>query len=1098
MPTEIGRIKKYLKGFDFDSLFIEELGWDNHDSTLDVNIDGTIFELSAIAHKRGFVAYLCEISQKDTIPLYQLRRKIENKVVKSIREHVIIFTDSTKTRQIWQWVKREVGKPTACREHHYYSNQTGEAIAQKLHRITFTLEEEETLTTPDVAFRVKAGLDVEKITKRFYDIFKKEHAAFLKFITGIPDKNLHEWYASVMLNRLMFIYFIQKKDFLHEDQNYLANKLGLMKQKGKDIYYKEFLCPLFFEGFAKPSEERKIKFNRLFGSVPYLNGGIFQKHQIEQIHGKTIQVPDKAFERIYEFFNAYQWHLDERPMHEDNEINPDVLGYIFEKYINQKQMGAYYTKEDITGYISRNTIIPRIFDMAREKCKIAFEEGQLAWRLLIEDPDRYIFEAVKKGCDTRLPGEIAVGINNISKRDRWNTPADEEYALPTEIWRETVARRQRYEALKSKIEQGQINSINDLITYNLDIRQFAQDVIENCEGPELLRAMWRAIVGRIPRKSNEKFQQGISILDPTCGSGAFLFTALNILEPLYEACINRMQAFVDELKDTNKGTSPEKYSDFKKILAEVKKHHNQRYFIYKSIIINNLFGVDIMEEAVEICKLRLFLKLVAQVETVADIEPLPDIDFNIRAGNTLVGFTSLDEVKKSMEGDFIKLQALPEIEEKAQVVNRAYQRFRQMQVSYGMDTSDFTKAKEDLNRRLAELEDQLNGYLSEIYGINPDKKNSYNKWLASHMPFHWFIEFYKIIESGGFDVIIGNPPYLEKREVEYTVRNLQSVESGAIHAMCIERSLQLLQSPGCISLIVPLALVSTQRMKTIQKLLESNRITWYSNYSWRPGKLFDTVNRALTIFVSIPGVSQKAFSTNYQKWGSGNRNLLMYQLSYAAIPITRKTFWAPKFGHDIEQAILAKCLQTTTFLNDFIRNTPHKIYYRTTGGLYWKIFTNFSPLFKVNGKEGHSSRETSFSVSQSDMVVPIIATLSSDIFWWWYTITTNCRDLNPSDILNFPVPKSALDDSKLISKGRIYLEDISKNSSILARNQKQTGKTETQSFKILKSKPIINEIDRTLAVHYGFTEEELDFLINYDIKYRMGKELNNNEEHKNE
>ncbi|MCK5608666.1 SAM-dependent methyltransferase, partial [Candidatus Pacearchaeota archaeon] len=334
MPTEIGRIKKYLKGFDFDSLFIEELGWDNHDSTLDVNIDGTIFELSAIAHKRGFVAYLCEISQKDTIPLYQLRRKIENKVVKSIREHVIIFTDSTKTRQIWQWVKREVGKPTACREHHYYSNQTGEAIAQKLHRITFTLEEEETLTTPDVAFRVKAGLDVEKITKRFYDIFKKEHAAFLKFITGIPDKNLHEWYASVMLNRLMFIYFIQKKDFLHEDQNYLANKLGLMKQKGKDIYYKEFLCPLFFEGFAKPSEERKIKFNRLFGSVPYLNGGIFQKHQIEQIHGKTIQVPDKAFERIYEFFNAYQWHLDERPMHEDNEINPDVLGYIFEKYIN--------------------------------------------------------------------------------------------------------------------------------------------------------------------------------------------------------------------------------------------------------------------------------------------------------------------------------------------------------------------------------------------------------------------------------------------------------------------------------------------------------------------------------------------------------------------------------------------------------------------------------------------------------------------------------------------------------------------------------------------------------------------------------------------
>ena len=55
------------------------------------------------------------------------------------------------------------------------------------------------------------------------------------------------------------------------------------------------------------------------------------------------------------------------------EIDPDVLGYIFEKYINQKQMGAYYTKEDITEYISKNTVIPFLFDAARAKCKTALE-----------------------------------------------------------------------------------------------------------------------------------------------------------------------------------------------------------------------------------------------------------------------------------------------------------------------------------------------------------------------------------------------------------------------------------------------------------------------------------------------------------------------------------------------------------------------------------------------------------------------------------------------------------------------------------------------------------------------------------------------------
>ena len=90
------------------------------------------------------------------------------------------------------------------------------------------------------------------------------------------------------------------------------------------------------------------------------------------------------------------------------------------------------------------------------------------------------------------------------------------------------------------------------------------------------------------------------------------------------------------------------WGDFRRILEQVDKHPSERYFILKSIVLNNLYGVDIMEEAVEICKLRLFLKLVAQLEGYHQIEPLPDIDFNIRAGNTLVGFTSLEAVRQAM------------------------------------------------------------------------------------------------------------------------------------------------------------------------------------------------------------------------------------------------------------------------------------------------------------------------------------------------------------------------------------------------------------------------------------------------------------------
>ena len=130
--------------------------------------------------------------------------------------------------------------------------------------------------------------------------------------------------------------------------------------------------------------------------------------------------------------------------------------------------------------------------------------------------------------------------------------------------------------------------------------------------------------------------------------GRFLFAALSVLEPLYDACLERMEAFVAELDHSDSTHSPAKFSDFQKYLSEVERHPNRRYYILKSIVISNLYGVDIMEEAVEICKLRLFLKLAAQAETVDKLEPLPDIDFNIRAGNSLVGFTSLDAVRRAM------------------------------------------------------------------------------------------------------------------------------------------------------------------------------------------------------------------------------------------------------------------------------------------------------------------------------------------------------------------------------------------------------------------------------------------------------------------
>jgi len=1093
MSLDLTRVRTLLTAGNFRALFLEELGWERHDARLTVPLEGQPWHLQACAHKRGMVAYLCPAPAGVGLPDYAVRRTIEHQVARSVHEHLIVFTDATQTTQVWQWVRRESGKPTACREHHFHSHQTGEALAQKLEAIAFTLDEEETLTLPDVTRRARKGFDVERVTKRFYDQFKKEHAAFLKFITGITESTDHEWYASVMLNRLMFVYFIQRKGFLEADADYLRHRLKrCQQQQGKDTFYsfyRYFLLRLFHEGLG--GRTRTAELEQLLGRIPYLNGGLFEPHAIETRYPQ-IEIPDQAFERIFDYFDEWQWHLDERPLRTGNEINPDVLGYIFEKYINQKQMGAYYTKEDITEYISKNTVVPFLCDAARATCKVAFEnpQGPTVWDLLQADPDRYISPAVRHGADQPLPAEIAAGVNpptlhqpvgagpvqTLELRQGWNKPAPGEYTLPTETWREVVARRTRYEEVRARLAAGDVRDINDLITLNLDIRQFVQDAIEHCEGPELLRAFWHAI-------------EQVTILDPTCGSGAFLFAALNILEPLYEACLDRMEAFVEDLKRSGAKHRPEKFSDFRTVLARVAAHPNRRYFIFKSIILNNLFGVDIMEEAVEICKLRLFLKLAAQVEPDAThgnlgIEPLPDIDFNIKAGNTLVGFATYADVEHAITSKLDFDNAMAKIAVRAADLQQAFDAFRERQVEG--DASVPMEHKLELRKRLTGLQEELNRYLAAEYGVEPGKQDVYAKWLKSHQPFHWFLEFYGIMTGGGFDVIIGNPPYVEYKDIRsvYEVRNFETEECSNLFAFVLERCATLSQSGSEVGMIVPLSAFSTDRMiPLIAHCKRSSGCLRIANFSWRPGKLFDGVNLQLSIVLQRVGSQlERIETTRYLMWDSEARQELFSKVEYATVDDTRLAGCIPKLGALEAASILNKLrLHKNEIGACFSRHTENLVFYRR-GGLYWKVFVDF---------ETGSSEEKIIRLLPQINKSTVIAVLSSGLWWWYFTITSDCRHLGNRDINTFPFDPREMnaDEHKLLLQlGKDYVKDLKRNAKAVVRVYKMKKAVDCLSFRVNQSKLILDEIDHLLARHYGFTEEELDFLINYDIKYRMGRD----------
>jgi len=1124
--TNRQRIQQHLRTFTFKTLFVEELGWDSlNEHALPITVEGVTYALRPLVEKRGVQVFVCDPDAQGKIPPDGLLRKIEREVTRHAYEHIIIYMNAAREHQVWQWVKREQGKRLISHMHRYHKGQSGELLAQKLERLAIGLEEEERLHMAEVAGRVARAFDVERVTKKFYDRFKREHTAFLTLIGGIAAQTDREWYASLMLNRLMFIYFIQRKGFLDTkapgrldgDPNYLSNRLKRVQQEQGEnqfhTFYRYFLLKLFHEGLSQRKHPSELE--SLLGAVPYLNGGLFDVHVLERANPE-IAIPDEAFEQLFAFLDEFDWHLDDRPLRSDREINPDVLGYIFEKYINQKQMGAYYTKEDITEYISKSTILPFLLDAAEQKCQIAFRPDGPVWSLLRENPDAYIYEAVKKGYDVPLPSAIEAGLHDVMQRGEWNKPAPETYALPTETWREVVARRTRYQDMRAKLSAGEITSVNDLITYNLDSRRFVEDVITYCTGTDLLRALYESI-------------EHVTVLDPTCGSGAFLFSALGILEGLYEACLDRMQDLVEEREVLDAAMSPEKrqrspdIAHFQSILERVKHHPSRAYFIYKSIIIRNLYGVDIMEEAAEICKLRLFLKLVSQVERFEDIEPLPDIDFNIRAGNTLVGFDSHDETKQAIEGkavgkgttrvevafqgQMIFDDRLERVEQKAQDIESAFEEFHELQVKENVDPTALAAKKWQLQHMLSVLRVELDGYLASEYGIDQNsipKQEEYDarfaQWQQSHQPFHWWVEFYGIMKQGGFDVIIGNPPYVEYSKVRknYTVQQYQTQVCGNLYTLVMERALKLGRRNGRCGLIVPVSLLCTERMIPLQTILFRTGWSWYSSYDTRPSSLFSGITQRLTISLWVNQSDEHAlFFGGYRRWDEEERGTLMALTTYTNISNNEfEPGYVPKVATNIE-ACIVKNLQTHAPALSHFETVPNEppIYIHRIIRYFIKAI-DFVPYFWNESEGQKKSADYKPFFFQSDVLYAIVAVLNSTLFYWFWHVYSDGFHCGYRDVRAFPIGslRNFQDMLRLHSLGQRLMNEYHQSTKRRNVLSKSTGRIEYDEFNPRFCLTTIREIDHVLAKHYGFTDEELDFILNYDIKYRMGRDSTNEEE----
>lgn len=999
MPTLSGTaLKRRLERREFSDLFVEELGWDRLRGVADqrFEVDGQAVRLEGVVQKRDVPVYL---HKSPALPDRDRRRRIERALSGRQLEHLIVFLGEGDGAQVWQWVKREPNRPERVREHAWRPGEQVEALRQKLDALQFTLEEEEAgrIEVTEVTNRLKRAFDADRITRGFYTEFKAQHDALLAFLKALPE-DVRSWYASVTLNRLMFVYFIQKKGFIDGRTDYLNEQLGHSKTElGKDKFFTGVLGPLFFRGFALPQAERTAADKALLGKVPYLNGGLFQQHQIERDHGDKIVLPDKAFEALFAFFDNWRWHLDERDAGADaagltaaqaragqgREINPDVLGYIFEKYVNQKQMGAYYTKEDITEYICSNTILPRLLDKVKAHVPVAFKGEASIWRLLRDAPDRYIWPSVRHGMDQSLPEAIEAGVDDVAQRLSWDRPASRDLGLPTETWRETMHRRERCVALRAKLAAGEIASPDAMVTANLDIARFVQDAIQQASEDQL-KAWWSAL-------------NSLTVLDPACGSGAFLFAALGLLEPLYTKVFEAMQTTLADARraadHSSRAFEKGRWKPFTDVLDEAARHANPAYFVLRSIALNNLYGVDIMEEAAEICKLRLFLKLVAQLDDAGKIEPLPDLDFNIRSGNSLVGFASRAQLDAAVGGQLDFAGAADGIEEEAEQAALCFRRFKDQQVVGTPDAADLRATKAELERRLDRVADQANRWLADRYGKGPEKPSIYAGWLKGHKPFNWFTEFYDVMHGGGFDAVVGNPPYVRASKLagEYGVIGYKTERCPDIYAWFLERSAALVRDGGRSGMIVPLSLGFSGDFADLRTLLYNTYPEgWFSHYGRIPSALFnyDVRVRCVIQIGRKYGEAGNQRTTRLHRWNEVARPQLVEGLEYAAFQPAKWGGIVPKIGTPGLMAAFEALAAGKTVASLLERRATKFPLYFKQSAYNWVAFSSEPPpaYNKVGIEIEQSMMGTIYASSESARALLTNLLNSATYFAYWLAV----------------------------------------------------------------------------------------------------------------
>jgi len=536
------------------------------------------------------------------------------------------------------------------------------------------------------------AFDVEAVTKQFFD----EYKAIFRILEDdlckqTKDRPWSHDYSLQLLNRCMFIYFVQRKGWLGNDRDFFLSFWESYQRsaQSQNSFVDNWLRVLFFEAFCnKPTSYHNYfptEIREALALAPYLNGGLFTENKLDQDH--KVAITDRRFEQILKFLERYNFTIaEDSPLDKEVAVAPEMIGKVYESLVNvseevdeRGEAGIFYTPRTEIELMCRLSLVDHLANHLGE------ERKDLLYQLIFAlEPDE-------------------------------NTDADRAVADAN---------------------------------------------------------LWSIL--------NERLHD-ITVLDPACGSGSFLVGMLNILDDLQERANRQL------------GVAEAPYERKKRIIGQ------------------SLYGVDVMEWACHVAELRLWLALIIDADFTREElhirqEPLlPHFSFKVRCGDSLVqevGGINLGHITASQEiPPLLKARITSLKNEKLKFYNNDTTcKFHSVDALKNEERrlfADILDARQhriqerikDLRRRLEgpresqirldgtvtsrshQMDLETNKYRQEIEALTAElaQTEASRKALstAKEVPFVWDIAFVEIFESerDGFDIVIGNPPYVRQEAI---------------------------------------------------------------------------------------------------------------------------------------------------------------------------------------------------------------------------------------------------------------------------------------------------------------------------------------------